>query len=47
MAPVMYQYDAAVSARASLLSLVDVAKIFTLFDLGEAMHDAVDGGLAV
>ena len=47
MAPVMYQYDAAVAARASLLSLVDVAKIFTLFDLGEAMHDAVDGGLAV
>jgi adenine/guanine phosphoribosyltransferase-like PRPP-binding protein len=33
MAPVMYQYPAAIAARQAVLSHTDRAKIFTLFDL--------------
>ena len=35
MAPVMYQYPAAVAARSKLLSHADEAKVFTLFDMAD------------
>lgn len=47
MAPVMYQYSAAKSGRDALLSPVHLAKIFTLFDLGDTPPPPIEGALAV
>ena len=47
MAPVLYQYAAAKAARDALLTPVHLAKIFTLFDLGDTPPPPIEGMLAV
>jgi adenine phosphoribosyltransferase len=47
MAPVMYQYAAAKTAREAILTPVHQAKIFTLFDLGDQPPPPIKGTLAV